>query len=119
MAGISETETVIKRILPYLRRRGYDETTDFEYETGTTYEDRYKKGYVDILVTCGKANPQFLVEAKRLSRAITQGDEKQALDYGRAHKVPFVVVTNGKEMRCFNTATGDAIKWDGSLRGLV
>lgn len=119
MAGISETETVIKRILPYLRRRGYDETTDFEYETGTEFDDRYAKGYVDILVTAGKAQPQFLVEAKRLSRSLTQGDEKQALDYGRAHKVPFVVLTNGREMRCLNVHSRTAIRWDGSLVGVV
>jgi hypothetical protein len=31
MAAITETETVIKRILPYLRRRGYDEMADFAF----------------------------------------------------------------------------------------
>lgn len=119
MHSISETETVVKRILPYLRRRGYDDTSDFEYETGTAFADRYGKGYVDILVTCGLSSPQFLIEAKRLSRTLTQKDEKQALDYGRAHKVPFVVVTNGKEMRCLSVASGQPIRWDGSLKGLV
>ena len=119
MRWISETETVVKRILPYLRRRGYDDGSDLEYETGAAFADRYGKGYVDILVTCGKPRPQFLVEAKRLSRSIGQKDEKQALEYGQAFKVPFVVVTNGMEMRCLNVANGQAIRWDGTLRGLV
>jgi type I restriction enzyme M protein len=117
--GPSETETVVKRILPYLRRRGYDENQDFSFEETAEYVDRHKRGYVDILVTCGRANPLFLIEAKRLSRAITKGDETQALDYGRAKKVPFVVVTNGHDIHCFATASREPIRWNGSLRGRV
>jgi type I restriction enzyme M protein len=119
MTGPSETETVVKRILPYLRRRGYDETRDFSFETPADYADRYERGYVDILVTCGQRSPLFLIEAKRLSRAITQTDEKQALDYGRAKKVPFVVITNGHDVRCFATASRAPIRWNGSLRGRI
>jgi type I restriction enzyme M protein len=119
MSSPSETETVVKRILPYLRRRGYDETADFQFEAGATYDDRYAKGYIDILVTCGQAHPRFLVEAKRISRAITKADEKQALDYGRAEKVPFVVVTNGRDVRALNTNTGDPIHWDGTRVGRI
>ncbi len=119
MASPSETETVIKRILPYLRRRGYDETKDLAFEVGATYVDRYDKGFIDILVTCGQPTPLFLVEAKRISRALTKKDEKQALDYGRGKKVPFVVITNGRDVRALNTTTGDPIRWDGSLIGRV
>lgn len=117
--GPSETETVVKRILPYLRRRGYDETHDFSFETTAEYVDRYDRGYVDILVTGGLASPQFLIEAKRLTRALTKTDEKQALDYGKGKKVPFVVVTNGQDIRCLRTSTGLPIRWNGSLRGRV
>lgn len=119
MAMPSETETVVKRILPYLRRRGYDETKDFEFEVGTRYTDRYEKGFIDILVTCGQANPLFLVEAKRISKALTKRDEKQALAYGRGNKVSFVVLTNGRDVRALNTKTGDPIRWDGSLAGRI
>jgi type I restriction enzyme M protein len=115
----SETETVIKRILPYLRRRGYDEHADFSFEAGADYKDRYSRGYIDILVTCGRANPVFLIEAKRISRVIAERDEQQALDYGRAKQVPFVVVTNGKDVRCLNTRTGEPIRWNGSLVGRI
>ncbi len=119
MAPPSETETVIKRILPYLRRRGYDEIKDFAFEAGATYTDRYDKGFIDILVTCGQPNPLFLVEAKRISSLLTKKDQKQALDYGRGKKVPFVVVTNGRDVRALNTKTGDPIRWDGSLVGRI
>lgn len=115
----SETETVVKRILPYLRRRGYDDSVDLAFEVGTAYADRYSRGYVDILVNCGRAAPVFLVEAKRVSRSITRSDEKQALDYGRAKAGPFVVVTNGKDIRSLNTDTGDPIRWNGSLQGRI
>jgi len=30
----TETETVIKKILPYLKRRGYDVEQDFDFEIG-------------------------------------------------------------------------------------
>jgi type I restriction enzyme M protein len=46
----TETETVIKKILPYLRRRGYDIEIDLDFETGVHTPERYTKGYVDILV---------------------------------------------------------------------
>ncbi len=40
----TETETVVKKILPYLIRRGYDLTNDLDFETGITVADRYSKG---------------------------------------------------------------------------
>ena len=55
----SETETVIKKILPYLNRRGYDTVKDFDFETMSTLTDSYSKGFVDILVTLGKKNASF------------------------------------------------------------
>jgi len=65
----TETETVIKKILPYLVRRGYDPVTDLDFETAIQSTDRYERGYVDILVTLGQATPRFLLEAKRAGNA--------------------------------------------------
>ena len=110
-----ETETFVKRILPYLRRRGYDDASDFRYEAATVRAHRYSKGYVDILVSCGHPNPLFLVEAKRVSRVLNARDERQALEYGAAHRVPFVVLTNSREVQSLNVATGEPIRWDGRL----
>lgn len=111
----SETETVIKKILPYLNRRGYDTVNDFDFETMSTLTDSYSKGFVDILVTLGKKNAAFLIEAKRISKKLTNKDRDQAISYARAKeiRVPFVVVTNGVDIQCFNTKNKKRILWDG------
>lgn len=119
MAIHSETDTVIKRILPYLLRRGYDPTSDIDFETATKHPERYTKGYVDLLMTCGKTKPQFLIEAKRSSKTLTAKDAKQAIDYGRANSVPFVIVTNGKDIQAFNTKNALPIRWDGTLSAKI
>ncbi|MBQ9609013.1 MAG: N-6 DNA methylase [Lachnospiraceae bacterium] len=111
----TETETVIKKILPYMKRRGYVIEQDFDFETAVSTTDRYTKGYVDILVTLGKKTPLFLIEAKRIGKNLTNKDRDQAISYARSKeiKVPFVVVTNGKDIQCFNTKNKQRIIWDG------
>lgn len=111
----TETETVIKKILPYMKRRGYDIEKDFDFETAVSTTDRYTKGYVDILVTLGKTHPLFLIEAKRIGRNLTNKDRDQAITYARSKdiKVPFVVVTNGKDIQCYNSKNKQRIIWDG------
>lgn len=115
MAIHTETETVVKRILPYLERRGYIVSTDLDFETAIKTTDHYTKGYVDILVTLGKKSPSFLIEAKRISKKLTARDRDQAISYGRSKsiKVPFVVVTNGIDIYCYNTKNKKRILWDG------
>jgi type I restriction enzyme M protein len=115
----TETETVIKRILPYLRRRGYDPEVDIDFETQVQDPERYARGYVDLLVNCGNVNPLFVIEAKRNGKRLTTSDAKQALGYGKATKVPFVVVTNGQIVEVYNTHTGDALRWNGRLADKV
>ena len=56
MAIKSETETVVKKILPYLERRGYDIVNDLEFEKGISVEEVTSKVFIDILVTLGKKN---------------------------------------------------------------
>ena len=50
MLDPSETDTVVKRILPYLRRREYDPETDLDFEAATKHPERYTKGYIDLLI---------------------------------------------------------------------
>lgn len=111
----SETETVIKKILPYLNRRGYDNIKDLDFETASTLIDSYSKGFVDILVTLGKKQAAFLIEAKRISKKLNAKDRDQAISYARAKEidVPFVVVTNGVDIHCYNTKNKKRILWDG------
>lgn len=115
----TETETVIKRILPYLRRRGYDPEVDIDFETPVKNLERYTKGYVDLLVTCGNKNPLFVIEAKRNGKRLTKSDAKQARDYGKVVKAPFVVVTNGLVVEVYNTETGEPLRWNGQLADKV
>ena len=111
----SETDTVVKRILPYLRRRGYDIEADIDFEAATKHPERYTKGYIDLLVTCGKPKPLFLIEAKRSTRTLNENDAKQAVDYGKAQKASFVIVTNGYDVRAYNVQTAKPIRWNGML----
>lgn len=111
----TETETVVKKIFPYLERRGYDIAKDLDFETGVKVTERYSKGYIDILVKAGKRRPQFLIEAKKIAKKLTASDRDQAISYARSAEidVPFVVVTNGVEIQCFNSKTKNRIRWDG------
>ena len=115
----TETTTVVKRILPYLRRRLYDPEVDMDYEASVQRSDTYKKGYVDIVVHDHAKRPLFVIEAKRSSKRLTDKDQDQALSYGRELKVPFVVATNGRDIRCYNTANSEAIRWNGKLIGKI
>ena len=63
----------------------------------------------------GQATPRFLLEAKRAGKRLNQQDKRQALEYGRSLPVPFVVVTNGQDIQCFNTSNREAIRWNGNL----
>ncbi|KQM56835.1 N-6 DNA methylase [Chryseobacterium sp. Leaf201] len=111
----TETETVIKKILPYLSRRGYDLEKDFDFESAVSQTDRYTKGYIDVLVTLGKNKPIFLIEAKRISKNLTAKDKDQAMKYAKSNEinVPFFIVTNGNDIQCYNTKNGNRINWDG------
>jgi type I restriction enzyme M protein len=110
MAKISETETVIKKIIPYLTRRGYDVEADFSFEYPATGSTRANLGFIDILVRhAGKT--AFLVEAKRIARALAQKDRDQAIAYGKDVKAPFVVLTNGAQFESWNPNSGKRIRW--------
>ena len=111
----TETDTVIKKVIPYLCRRGYDIEKDVDFEVETKRLERYTKGYVDLLVTLGGKTPAFLIEAKRINKKLSDSDRRQAISYGKGHKVPFVVVTNGQDIQCFNVSNGEAIRWNGQI----
>lgn len=118
MAKISETETVIKKIIPYLVRRGYDVDKDFTFEYPTTGTARANLGFVDILVRrAGKI--AFLVEAKRVAKTLSQKDRDQAVAYGADCKAAFVVLTNGNQFESLNPTTGKRIRWNGKLSDKV
>ncbi|MGR9284287.1 N-6 DNA methylase [Rhizobium johnstonii] len=114
MAKISETETVVKKILPYLQRRHYDLNADITFEYPTAGTQRAALQFVDILVKNG-GKIAFLIEAKRIAKPLSNKDRQQAIDYGKSCKAPFVVVTNGAQFESYNSVTGRRIKWNGKL----
>lgn len=118
MAKISETETVVKKILPYLVRRGYEIDADITFEYPTPSTQRASLQFVDILVKhSGKL--AFLIEAKRVAKTLAAKDRDQAVEYGLSCKVPFVIVTNGAQFESYNVATGKRIRWNGKLSDKV
>ncbi|MBC2319213.1 N-6 DNA methylase [Listeria booriae] len=110
MGNISETETVIKRILPYLERRGYNIEKDMKFEEMAELDTEKRKGFIDIMINCGKRNPLFLIEAKRDGTKITANHRKQAIDYGKSKKCLFVAITNGQDFELLNVSTGIQLK---------
>jgi len=118
VAKISETETVIKKIIPYLQRRGYDVDKDFTFEYPAADTARASLGFVDILVKHAGKNA-FLVEAKRIAKTLSEKDRKQAIAYGNDCKVPFVVLTNGAQFESLNPITAKRIRWNGKLSDKV
>jgi len=111
---LSETETVIKKIIPYLTRRGYDLQNDLSFEEPTELDTEERKGFIDILVNCGRKFPYFIIEAKRDGIKITVKHRKQARDYGISQKCLFVALTNGKHFELINTTSGKPLKLNGS-----
>ena len=105
MAIESETETVIKRILPYLDRRGYDISSDVSFELPVKI-NKPNKGFIDLLIHCGRKNPVFLIEAKRDGTTIAAKHRSQALAYGKGVGVLLAAVTNGHIFELLNVTTG-------------
>ncbi|WP_235851997.1 N-6 DNA methylase [Niallia nealsonii] len=111
---MSETETVIKKILPYIERRGYDIESDLRFEDPTELDTENRQGFIDILVDCGKKQPLFLIEAKRDGTKLTAKHRKQAVEYGKSTKCLFVALTNGQVFELLNVNTGKSLKLNGS-----
>ena len=109
MKTISETETIIKRILPCLTRLGYDTENDLSFEEPVKKDSTSKQGFIDILIKSDK-KILFLLEAKRDGTQITDKHRQQAIDYAKTIKCFFVVVTNGKIFEMINVKNGKIIK---------
>jgi len=114
MPFASETETVIKRILPYLSRRGYDIEKDLRFEEPVNITGTSRTGFIDILVHCGRKNPVFLIEAKRDGTKINAKHRKQALEYGQSIGVLLVAITNGQSFELLNTTTQKPLLLNGT-----
>ncbi len=112
----SEASTIIKKILPYMKRKGYVPEKNLEFEVPVKDCKSRTSGAIDILVTVDN-QAVFLVEAKRSGKVFTEKDISQALDYATAQsiQVPFVVLTNGAIFRCYNSVTKKLITYDDGI----
>lgn len=117
--SISESTTVIKRIVPYLNRRGFDLQNDLHFEEPTDIVGESRKGFIDILIKCGSRSPQMLIEAKRDGTKLTAKHVKQALEYGASIKCLLVAVTNGQDFSLFNATTQKPLKINSESSNII
>jgi type I restriction enzyme M protein len=110
---ISEIETIIKRIVPYLTRRGYNLEKDLKFGEAADFDEN-RKGFIDIMVTCGRQVPYFIIEAKRDGTKIISKHLRQAIEYGQSKKCLFVVVTNGLYFELLNTQNKKPLHLNGA-----
>jgi type I restriction enzyme M protein len=108
-------ETIVKKILPYLTRKGYNIQNDISFEEPANSDVDERKGFIDILIHCGKSSPYFVIEAKRDGTTINESHRKQALNYGESRKCLFVSITNGKNFELLNVTTKKKLKFNGYL----
>lgn len=106
-----ETPTVIKKIIPYLMRLGYSVEDEMFFEESVKTKNKVT-GFVDIEIHVQK-KLAFLIEAKRDTLRIKDSHRKQALKYGKAKGVPFVVVTNGQTFEMLNVETKSPMSING------
>jgi type I restriction enzyme M protein len=116
----TEASVVIKKIVPYLQRRGYSLENNL-YFGERAQKEQEQAGFVDILVKRSSRSPRvlFLIEAKRDTARLTPKHRDQAIRYGRALNLPFVVTTNGAEFELYNVVTNKKLKFNGSVIGKI
>jgi type I restriction enzyme M protein len=108
----TETTTVIKKILPYLKRLGYVVESEMFFETAVRGPPSKVKGFVDIEIHHNGALA-FLIEAKRDELRLSDKHRAQALGYGKECRVPFVAITNGQVFEIWNVTTGLQVTLNG------
>lgn len=108
-----EAETAVRRILPYLRRRGYQLESDMDFEASARDSRRRADGFVGLLVARGRQRPRFVIAVKRNGRNLTSADADQAVSCARPAGAGFAVITNGRVLRVLNAATGQPLRWGG------
>ena len=70
-----------------------------KHETGLKYDRKLKRS--DILVYDREGKPFLLVECKSMKIKLSQDTLDQVAQYNYTIKAPFIVVTNGISMLCY------------------
>lgn len=100
----SEAETKSKIIEPMLRKLGWSFIED---EVKVEYPIKFatSTSHVDYALFVDE-RPEVFVETKPLNSKVTSDDAQQVLDYGKHEEVRWCVLTNGKEIKIYNTEWG-------------
>lgn len=80
-------------------------------QKGFSYKEKKIHGRSDLLIT-RNGRPLAIVEAKAPDVMLTEEDADQGLSYARLLKdmPPFTIVTNGQELRVYDTFSAEIIK---------
>ena len=100
----SEANTKNKIIEPLLEILGWDIRSnevmlEYPIKIGSTTK------YVDYALML-ESKPVILVEAKTFDATLLQDDSSQIISYGRVEDVQWVVLTNGRNLKIFDTKAG-------------
>ena len=104
----SEENTKKKIIEPLLELLGWD-TRSNEVELEYPIKIGRNPAYVDYALML-EDKPVVLVEAKALAAMLSYDDAEQIISYGRVEGVQWVVLTNGKSLKIFDTKQGKTEK---------
>jgi len=100
----SEANTKNKIIEPLLEILGWDirgneVILEHQIKIGSTTK------YVDYALML-ESKPVLLIEAKPFDAALLQDDSSQIISYGRVEDIQWVALTNGKNLKIFDTKAG-------------
>lgn len=109
----TETDVVVKLILPIIKKLGFDEQIrgEVEYEKSIQI-GRNKYVFPDIVINLEEI-PAFVIEAKKPTESLDMY-ERQILSYGLLLKTPYCVLTNGVLLRIYET-NSEKVIWEKSI----
>lgn len=95
-----EENTTVKFVVPLLEMLGWDTLRDMEFEYNIANKDKKGGRFVDIVLYI-KNKPKILVEVKPIQDELERGS-KQIFRYLSDSRIPYGIVTNGKELVVFS-----------------
>jgi hypothetical protein len=108
--NFSEQDTADKLVLPYLTREfGFPapDTMDYQAQHSVPMSDEHFGRYDGLYLTGGY--PHVVLEVKKYSHDLTDADFRQTRSYALSDffqdKVPFLVVSNGRDHRFYKKRT--------------
>ncbi len=113
-----EEELKTKLLIPYLQALGFS-SKELSFESGFAIRlgrQAHRTGRLDILCKRHEDN-LFVVEVKKSNDSLTNEDRDQGCSYARLldQIAPFVVVTNGRETKIYDSITKNELTGTANL----